>query len=378
MIIDTIEINNFRNIQSATLKVSPGLNLVCGKNGAGKTSLLEAIYAAFMGRSFRTNRSSLLLNHNFDQAVVRITGEKYDHAMEDIANTEVGFVKDKKAPGIKIRSDKQWISSLQQHVLEHPVILLSPYNNQLIEGQPKLRRKFIDFVLFYTDPLFTASWKQYTKIMRQRNALIRAKAKYTDILPWDNQLDSLVKDITSSRKRISEALSTRLNAIVTDSESSSFSKFRNVKISCAGYTDTETLWSERAKQNYETDLKYGYTSQGPHKFDVHLKDGSNHIKNIYSRGEQKLLTTMLILCAAYYLLDIKNTTPIVFLYDDLSAELDQSTIEVLIKHMQALDQQVFITSTHDLMIDDSQMFHVEHGKFSTQDNVPRGTSECLG
>ena len=158
---------NVRNLSDFHLKPSAQNNLIFGKNGAGKTSLLEAIYLNSLGRSFKTNSLNNLINEPADSCLV------FSRFLDDISqnNHKIGLQRWK---GNKqtIKIDEKTISSLAPLALLIPTLAILPDETALIDGGSSLRRKYMDWIMFHVEPRFLLLWKQHQNLLKQRNHLL--------------------------------------------------------------------------------------------------------------------------------------------------------------------------------------------------------------
>src|SRR5512144_2654127 len=155
MLIFSLEIDNFRNLQRLALSCSPGLNLIVGPNASGKTSLLEALYFLGRARSFRTRQVRELIRHG--EAAFRLVATLGE--TPESRQIVVGLERNRQ--NLIIRIDGETADSVAQLARQTPVLLLTANSHRLLEEGPRQRRRFLDWGLFHTEAAFWPAWKRY-------------------------------------------------------------------------------------------------------------------------------------------------------------------------------------------------------------------------
>src|SRR5690348_4135828 len=189
MALAELRIENLRCIESAALSFSPELNLIAGENGAGKTSILEAIFLLGRGRSFRTRTNERLIRHG--QAALTVFGRTEDEPAK-VAGIEVS------REGTRARINGQNAQTLLELSSVLPVQAIDPEIHKLIEQGPERRRRWLDWLVFHVEPGFAAQWARYQRALKQRNAGL--KAGHPDVNAWDPVLIEAGQIISSARQ----------------------------------------------------------------------------------------------------------------------------------------------------------------------------------
>ena len=166
MFIKRIKIENIRNLESVEIEPKPGLNILYGGNGAGKTSILEAIVVLSRGRSFRTKQASELIGPA--RPFFRIFSESSNSTHK---GTRLGL--ERSAQHWRARINGNELSQLSKLLRELPLTLMEPNSHLLVSGSPEARRKYLDWGMFHVEQGYLDTWKRYTKILKQRNAALR-------------------------------------------------------------------------------------------------------------------------------------------------------------------------------------------------------------
>src|SRR5690349_19707838 len=248
MSLAELRIHNLRCVESAQLEFSPDLNLISGENGAGKTSILEAIFLLGRGRSFRTRSSERLIR--YQQPKLTVFGRTDDVPAEQ-AGIEIAA-----DGGTRARINGENAQSLLELSGVLPVQAIDPEIHKLVDQGPERRRRWLDWLVFHVEPTFATNWARYNRALKQRNAALRTSASAPDV--WDKELVSNGVAITESRQRSLARLLPRLTE--------TFARFGALDV-VATFT---TGWP--ADQDFEAalradrdrDRQRGPTTSGPH------------------------------------------------------------------------------------------------------------------
>lgn len=365
MYIDQLVLKNYRNYETASLELSPGLNIIIGNNAQGKTNLLESIYVMGFGTSFRTNRDKDLVRMGEDEARVRAHGHK---AYTDVS---IDFRLNRQAEK-DIRVNGQRLIKRSDLFGAVNVVLFSPEDLRLIKEGPSERRRFIDRELSQISPRYCQGIIEYMRIMGQRNELlkqIKFKRSMEAMLPvWDEKLISAGTDIILRRRRFLNRLdeiSQEIHKGITGGkEILKIAYLSNISATNEDEYDTIYMaFEERLKAAYDRDLKRGYTSVGPHRDDLGLYVNDIDIRQFGSQGQQRTAALSLRLSEIEIIREEVGEYPILLL-DDVMSELDSRRQNDLIRTMR--DIQTIITITDVTSIDegyikDARIFHVDRG-----------------
>ncbi|MCK5479912.1 MAG: DNA replication/repair protein RecF [Gammaproteobacteria bacterium] len=354
MALLSFEIHNFRNIQNSPLTFSPGLNLVTGKNAAGKTSLLEAIYCLGRVRSFRASTSGQLIRYG--QSAYRLVGRVGQ--WEGRGGMPIGI--ERRADGLQVHLDGQPVKRLSDLAGRFPVQVFSADTPTILNGGPRYRRQALDWALFHVEQAYREVWQRYSRALRQRNAALRAQQAPAEIRAWDAELLETAAEMHRFRSTYIEALKPYLveeiECLLPGAE---------ISVKYQPGWPANTALPEVLVQALEKDRARGHTRFGPHRADFSLLFDEHSISAHCSRGQQKAVTVGFLL--AQVKLQRASEVPMgAFLLDDLSSELDAGHRARILGALRELDTQVFVTAIDDSAIDaadwrDARRFHVEHG-----------------
>ncbi len=360
MPISELRITDFRNLAAAELAPCvQGLNIISGDNGSGKTSLLEAIHYLGSGKSFRCSTPHLLIKNEavkfsiFSQLV-----SNSDHLLPiGIERHTEGRV------ALRIaEKDAQSVAELAQIL---PVRLINSQSHQIFESGPMHRRKYLDWGLFYHFEQFLPVWRQFERVLKQRNVVLKQKRPKYELEPWTNELITLAVQVDAMRKQYISLLEPIIAELAKELLS-----IPQLTISYDNGWNTEQDYDALLRQFVNEEYRLGTTQYGPHRADIDMTSNGVSIKHFLSRGQQKLLICAMIL-AQGILFNKLVCKGLVYLVDDLPSELDLHSQQKLLSLLMRQQAQIYITAIEadtiyqaisDLDDVTMRVFHVEHGK----------------
>jgi len=348
MSLAELRVENLRCIASAALEFSPELNLIAGENGAGKTSILEAIFLLGRGRSFRTRSSERLIRYGQPRLTVfgRTDSSPPRHAGIEIASDG----------GTRARIDGENATSLLELSSVVPVQAIDPEIHKLVDQGPERRRRWLDWLVFHVEPSFAVHWGRYTRALKQRNAALRSGSTAADA--WDKELIVNGMAITEARQRSLARLLPRLTE--------NFARFGGLDVAPSFSTGwaADQEFETALRSHRERDRQRGTTTTGPHRADVTLRRGHRTARETLSRGQQKLTAVAMIISQLRLLQDELGMRAVLLL-DDPAAELDGKNLQRLFDELAALKSQMIATSLTPetaLFQAPKATFHVEQGR----------------
>lgn len=330
--VTRLELRNFRNYGRAEVALSPGLTVICGANGAGKTNMLEALYFGCTGRSCRTSNERELVR--FGEKVTRVSvGVEADDGRHRL---DVGF-----EPGEakRFRIDDAPVDRLASAEVRPLVGVFMPDRLDLVKGAPALRRAHLDQVVAALWPARASARAEYSRALAQRNALvarIRAGSARRELLdPWDIELSRHGAALMESRRAALEKLEDPFSLLAGELGLPGDCGVEYRPRSRAA--DPEGLRRELAERRDE-DLTRGFTAHGPHRDDIALVRDRRALRSYGSQGQQRV-GLLALLFAEREVLGASGRPPLMLL-DDVMSELDASRRERLIELVRSGGQAV--------------------------------------
>ena len=335
MIVQKLALKNFRNHSSKTYEFKPGINIITGPNGIGKTNIVESIYYLSLGRSFRTIDESELVKQGKEEAEITALIKEGEISRK----IHVLFAKQGRVVLINDKPIKK-LSELSQIV---NVLLFEPRDVMLFRGSPKERRSLLDINISKQSKTYLENISRYNKILKERNEILKQENPDLTLLETTTEmLIEVAKPIIVSRSAYLKDINDILNKItraLTGEDNDIQIKYYPFVIPDENY---ETKAKSAFNQALEGDLKRKATSIGIHREDFSLALNGKDIAAFGSQGENRIVALALIL-SPYFLIKDKNKRPIIVL-DDVMSELDQTHRLRLIKLLQKFEQ-TFITAT---------------------------------
>ncbi|RLJ20626.1 DNA replication/repair protein RecF [bacterium endosymbiont of Escarpia laminata] len=349
--ITKLQIQNLRILDSVDISPQPGINIFCGDNGAGKTSLLEAIFLLARAKSFKSTKGKNLIQDGKKKLSI------YSEAQTaNLSIVRIGFGLEKNEKRMQLNGTP--ISRVSEVAKLLPLGIVTPIIHRLIEEGPDNRRRFLNWGVFHVEHSYVSMMRHYSTTLQQRNASLRSGKKGWNV--WDpqlieygDQINRLRTTYFSSWKSVFESLIANFPGVPT----TSFSFYK-------GWNNSLSL-EDSLQAQVKTDLSAGFTTTGPHRADIRITVKSQPAKEILSRGQQKIVATLMVISQLIAQNEHTNINPIL-LMDDFSAELDRKTATVLLSLIDSSGFQTFLTvidcdTVTEKYSGEVNMFHVEHG-----------------
>jgi len=348
MRVTRLEARGLRRFADVRLAPAPGINLITGDNGAGKTSLLEALHLMAYGRSFRGRvRDGLVRAGDPALEVFVEWQEGVGPAASRIAEGEVGATRLRKA-GLR-HTGQDWIGRLDGSPVAQlgelcaalAVVSFEPGSHALITGGAEARRRYLDWGLFHVEHDFISLWRRYTRALKQRNALLKARARDGQLDAWDRELADAGEPLSRRRQHYLEDLQPRFAALAADLAPA----LGDTRLDyLPGWRRDELPLADALLLARERDQIAGYTSVGPHRADWRIQFGGLPGREALSRGQAKLTALAALLAQAEHHAQARGEWPVIAL-DDLASELDRQHQRRVLERLIASGAQVFITGT---------------------------------
>jgi len=337
MNITKLELINFRNYEKKVFDNFSNLNIIIGKNGIGKTSIIEAIYLGSLAKSFKTNNDMLLIKAGKDFFKIKISCFDYG------PKKKLEIVLDKNGKKTKINSKLQ--RKLSDFISQYRVILLSPDELKLIKSSPSVRRDYLNIQISQLHKEYIYYLNNYNNLIKNKNDYLKKMMlnfnldeRYLDIL--DEKIVNEGLKIYNFRKKYIDLMNKNINDIFNNYIS-------NQKLYIKYDSDYEINDVEKLikilKKNRKKEINIGMTDFGIHRDDFNFIHNDNSAKEYSSQGIQKLIILAMKLSEVNIFTKEYNICPILLL-DDLFSELDMKNRNNIFKSLDK-NIQIFITTT---------------------------------
>ncbi|MEO7539192.1 MAG: DNA replication and repair protein RecF [Pyrinomonadaceae bacterium] len=347
MLLESIEALNFRNLAGG-MTGTPGLNILTGENGQGKTNWLEAISVLASARSFRTAKLQDAIVFGGDQAMVRGNVRESAEIVRELQVTITGNTKAILVNGKKV--------AVTRYLGQLHAVVFNSDELEIVRGNPDERRRFLDTGIVSLHPPFVQVFTDYNRVIRQKSALLQAARengdsieKVTDQLgPWNTQLIALATRIHKARVRFVERINQVFEKKLFGREELSI-RYASSLDGKGDLTDYAALIAERLAARVQAEVIAGHPLIGTHRDDMEIKFDGHDIRKFGSAGQQRsaLLLLQLANIAVYHA--TRGEYPL-FLLDDIDAELDYKRIGKLLEFLDG-KSQTFVTTSKESFVE---------------------------
>lgn len=373
MQIERLVLHQFRNIRDLSIQVHPQFNIVHGRNGQGKTNLLEAVYLAGTLKSFRHAKNQELIHFDEKEGAVRAVVKKRELTRDILVQI--------KSNGKHVSLDGKRVRNVQETFGQLHVVVFSPEDLVLSKGSASNRRLFLDRAIFQFNPKYAGTTKSYDNALKHRNSLIkdiRVSGKNASMLDvFDPQLVELgslmihqrLQFISSFRDHFLQAHDT----ISSGEQQVGISYVSTLGLSeDASLEDIRSVLETSLAERRQKDLQRGYTTVGPQADDLEFTLDERPARLFASQGQHRSLVLSLKIAEIQYLGEVLDFQPVLLL-DDVSSELDRKRNEQLMNFLLSRSGQVFISTTDPnyLALDTAAAhFKIEAGQLVEDKVVP--------
>ncbi len=376
MKINKLKLVNFRNYDIFSADFEKMITVFYGKNGQGKTNLLESIFYAAFGLSHRTNKEEDMMKFSSEGMSVMLEFEKYDgpHSIRIKRYVDNG----KLHKEINIDGKK---TSSKNHYGYFNAVMFSPEDLQIVKGDPSLRRRFMDMEISQTDPVYYDLLVRYRRLLKQRNSLLKIirdqNHSKEQLSVWDEEISDVNAQVLVKRleniKKLKNILIPAFNVLSDKSDS------LDIKYEIKGndgnlfYPEEETFeslkdfYNKNLQERMFKDILMGNTGIGIHRDDMKIYINGAESKSFASQGQQRCCALALKLSQIEYIKNISGEYPVLLL-DDVMSELDSHRRNQLIGFINE-KVQTFITVNDKSLIPDfpsSRYCEIEKGKIKKE------------
>jgi len=355
MEINSIKMISFRNHEKTNISFDSGTTVIWGKNGSGKTSILEAIHGLSVGKSFKTNNKKELIKRGssgfFLQGVFR---------NENNNKNTVSFSQDILG-NKKIKINEKEITKRKEMLGLNNVVVFSPEEEEVTKGPAGERRKYFNRLFSVCSKTYLENLLSYNKTLKQRNALLKTKNRGKGFLSiWNERLSFFGGNLWVERNNKVEEIRRLFKKTVK-----AFDSELDLDIQHKAKIKNKKEIIKELNKNKEVDIKRGLTSIGPHKDEILFFWENKIIRKHGSQGEHKLFLALLKIVEYAYISKKTKTTPF-FLIDDMFASLDKERSKNIIRFIEGLhgtgtrSPQIIITTTDIVDIEKNKFFSGEN------------------
>lgn len=371
MIIERLQLTDYRNYDSLNLEFSQKINVFIGENAQGKTNVLESIYVLAMAKSHRTSNEKELIRWEKDYG--KIKGE--------IKKRHVSFPLEllitKKGKKGKVNHIEQ--TKLSNYIGQINVVMFAPEDLNIVKGSPQVRRRFIDMEIGQISPVYLHELLTFQKLLKQRNQLLKSyqeKKKIDEVLfdIYTKQYIQSAVQIIRKRFEFVDLLQEWAEKIHSGI-SQGMEKLQIIYFTTKGIeknwsvNEMTTYLTEQLTQVREKERERGLTLIGPHRDDLQFLVNGYDVQTYGSQGQQRTTALSLKLAEIELIKQETGESPILLL-DDVLSELDDFRQSHLLNTIQG-EVQTFVTTTsvdgiHHETLQHAKMFHVKQGKIETE------------
>lgn len=371
VILEKLSLINYKNIQEATLELSPKMNCFIGHNGAGKTNVLDAVYYLSFCRSAFNPVDSQVIRHEQDFMMLEGAYSQPD-APESPLTVTCGMKRGKKK---HFKRNKKEYKRLSEHIGLIPIVMISPADTFLIEGGSEERRRLMDVVIAQMDRTYIDALNRYSKALQQRNTLLKQDEEPDpDMMSiWEEQMAAAGEIIYQKRN----LLATQLTPLFQQFYERISGGHERVSLNYVSHCQRGPLLEVIQRDRFK-DRAVGYSLHGVHRDDLEIMIEGHQMKREGSQGQQKTFVIALKLAQFEMLKRTMPSVPILLL-DDIFDKLDSSRVEQIVNLVSGDDfGQIFMTDTNREHLDqilaassnDYKIFEVADGELNTQQLPP--------
>jgi DNA replication and repair protein RecF len=356
--IKNLKLQNFRNYENEKIQFLPGINLLAGNNGQGKTNILEGIYYLLTGKSYRVQR---------EQELLRWEENEFHLYGDFLVNIHKVFLESHYKNKKKVVTvNNVPCQRLSDFVGTINIVFFSPDDLVMIKGGPLERRRFVDLHIAQMRPGYVSTLNAYNRALHQKNALLKTyiekSYKYSQLQFWNKQILELGEKIIQDRALLTEKIQAQANMIYGNLTS----KKENISITYLSlgkrhFTEAISEFPRLLNDKLEQEIDRQMIMIGPHRDDVQILLNGKPARNFASQGQQRSIVLSLKLAELELIHQEKKEYPILLL-DDVLSELDSFRREYLIKFIESSRIQTLITMTDaEISFQAGTLYRVEQG-----------------
>lgn len=351
MYLKNIKLSNFRNYESLEIDLSQGINIIYGKNGRGKTNIIEAMYISAITKSYRAQKDMEYVK--FDETNTHIEAQfvKQDINFSVDVFADINGQKQIKEDGVRILRYTEFIG-------KYPLVLFCPEDMDIVKGAPKNRRKFLDILISQISKKYVITLSEYKKTLNIKNSLLKQDREKIDLNYLriiNEKLARQIVEIVSSRKKYIEKIQD-LAIPVQEKVSQGEEELKLIYVT--EFEDME--YNEVLKtleSSVEADIFKRTSTKGIGHDDFEVLVNGTDVAKFGSQGQNRTATLALKIAEAKLLTEEKETLPIVLL-DDVFSELDNERISFLLEYIKGFQTVITTTTIENIKLEDAKFFDI--------------------
>lgn len=369
MITTSTRLQNFRNHIDTRVEWAPHMNVIIGKNGAGKTNLIDAIHYLCMTRSFISSSDMYVVNQ---EATFFMVSGHFEGNIRSSFDVSCSY---SRGEGKKIFVNESPLDRLSDLIGMVPVVVLAPQDKKLTSEGPSERRSFIDSFISQISPRYLKDLLDFRKARKQRNKLLQEFRGSREVMlaylePWNVQIVEYGSRIVAKRTEVLNQFRDYLSKQYEVISGMRHKPHLEYQTFCEPSEDAGTIeerYREELEQALDNELEREYTTVGPHRDEIVFFLDDFELRKFGSQGQHRLFALSLKLAQLFYFSDELDELPI-FLLDDVFGDLDAQRTEVLLQALAEHAGQTFITSANPIPFDNYLTFDgVDNRKYKVAD-----------
>jgi DNA replication and repair protein RecF len=379
--VHTLRLMDFRNYASAQVELGPGVNVVVGRNGQGKTNLLEALYVLSAVGSYRAPTNAALVRHDTERAVIRAAARTRGRDIEIAAEI-------RRTGGIRLLVNRVPLDRAREMESMLGAVLFSPEDLSLVKGGPEERRRYLDHAAARGRAAIAARRQELDRALKQRNGVLRAaqvnRRALRTLEVWDEQLARIGAAVVHNRLNVLEALRPHIHrrhgevgvdagevelvyraAWLENEAPAPAGEEAAARLPGSGGDDDRAAGLEATLRaalaaSLDRDIERGVTSAGPHRDDLEIRLAGAEVRSFASQGEQRSIALALRLGERDLAADVLGEDPILLL-DDVFSELDEGRRAQLGELIRSTGQAIVTTTSLAGRSEGDRAYEVEAG-----------------
>ena len=337
MFVTRFSASCLRGFNFIELSPSNSINVILGKNNAGKTTIMEGLHFCSTLRSFKHLKTETLVQFDKPKSKIQLNVNKFDE------NYTIYVENSLTSPKIsKLNSKRAGSKTLMAFF---PTIALSFGTENVINSQADVRRSLLDWGTFHVEPEYLLTLKSYIKVLKNRNLAIKQRDLQSKNI-WSKQLAALGEEIHNQRKSYFDLLQMSYVSNINKIKQDDLIHYNDILLSNISYSrgwPTGSSLSDALLATQEKDMALKYTTAGPHKADIIFKSGTDPLKNLASMSTQ-VITSLLLILAQSEVFHVKQGYRPILLIDDLFFGIDDNNLGLVINLLSETRSQCFITA----------------------------------